>query len=191
MLPCQCCTKLQGEQHKRKRSHVILNEDPSSAFFFPLHFFIFLFFYSFFFIFLHRSSALFFPPLARRLESLFIFISFGLVCRLAARHRDYRVPGTHLGNSGGPLLLVLAEKMRTILGRSNHSSLSLSVVSIFFFFSTLFLFFLFHRIILSVCFYRLLLIYHISFFSLPSSLVRGRRLVVIDSYSGTREKARS
>lgn len=47
--------------------------------------------------------ALFFPPSARRFESLFIFISFGLVCRLAARHRDYRVPGTHLGNSGGPL----------------------------------------------------------------------------------------
>lgn len=42
-------------------------------------------------------------PGARRLESLFIFISFGLVCRLAARHRDYRVPATHLGNSGGPL----------------------------------------------------------------------------------------
>lgn len=42
-------------------------------------------------------------PDGRRLESLFIFISFGLVCRLAARHRDYRVPATHLGNSGGPL----------------------------------------------------------------------------------------
>lgn len=48
-------------------------------------------------------SALLFPPSTRRLESLFIFISFGLVCRLAARHRDYRVPSTHLGNSGGPL----------------------------------------------------------------------------------------
>lgn len=42
-------------------------------------------------------------PAARTVESLFIFISFGLVCRLAARHRDYRVPATHLGNSGGPL----------------------------------------------------------------------------------------
>lgn len=51
-----------------------------------------------------RASAYSFPrPDARRLESLFIFISFGLVCRLAARHRDYRVPATHLGNSGGPL----------------------------------------------------------------------------------------
>lgn len=51
-----------------------------------------------------RASAYSFPrPGARRLESLFIFISFGLVCRLAARHRDYRVPATHLGNSGGPL----------------------------------------------------------------------------------------
>lgn len=100
--------------HKRKRSHVILNEGllrllcphpplsgPSSL----ISLFLTTIPSSSFLSFrVRRASAYSFPrPGARRLESLFIFISFGLVCRLAARHRDYRVPATHLGNSGGPL----------------------------------------------------------------------------------------
>lgn len=105
-----------NELHKRKRSHVILNEGllrllcphpPLSGPSFPISLslsFSFTMIALFLSFRVRRASALFFPPPdGRRLESLFIFISFGLVCRLAARHRDYRVPATHLGNSGGPL----------------------------------------------------------------------------------------
>ena len=108
-----------NELHKRKRSHVILNEGllrllcPHPPLFessFLISLSLSLTTSAFFSFPSFPVSAFGVPPLysfprlgARRLESLFIFISFGLVCRLAARHRDYRVPATHLGNSGGPL----------------------------------------------------------------------------------------
>ena len=99
------------------------------------------------------SSALllasFFPPSARSFESLFIFISFGLVCRLAARPRDYRVPATHLGNSGGPLSSYYQREGRRAAASSAGVRRTLppllSSLSFSFFFLNPFLRYLFRR----------------------------------------------